>query len=358
MSDFDDDPRIPDAFNRRSTDAAALDAMEPLRSSTERKAQRRSIKFGLVGGAVAVILVVLAVAVFNSDDAPDDLIATDSAIALEGALGLPADWLQGTDWVLVGGMIGELDVLVIEARGTDAGVGAEVIVIEPQSLLFDDRSIVDSGYCEGFTAAVTATEGGLVVQDLVSEPSPCDAARLRGEVAAFINSVNATETIRVDANASEVHLTGPDSLLTYRTTTPRPRTDAGLEVDGVPLDGSVWELVNGNGPNGPLTIVAATEITVGFDDGNVGGNAGCNDYGGTATIEGNEIVIREIAQNTAGCDAAVNIAEEAFLAALTGVSHIEVNGKALTLSGVDTVLNFVRSVADPTPPGRLTAEQL
>lgn len=358
MSDFDDDPRIPDAFDRLRSDADSLDVMEPLRSLPATSKRRRNMKLGLLGGAVAAILAVLGVAVFNSNEPTEDLIAADSANTLEGALGLPSDWLQGTDWVLVGGMIGELDVLVIEVGGTDTGVGPDVVVIETQSLLFDGRSIVGGGYCDGFTAAVTVAEGGLVVRDLAPEPSPCDAARLRGEVAAFVNAVNATETIRVDAKASEVHLIGPDSFLTYRAATSRPRTDAGLEVDGVPLDGSVWKLVHGNGPSGPLTIVGATQITVGFSDGNLGGNAGCNGYGGTATIDGNDIVVGEIAQNAAGCDEAVNLAEGAFLAALAGVSHIEVDGNALTLSGDDTVLNFVRSVADPTPPRTLAVERL
>jgi len=93
------------------------------------------------------------------------------------------------------------------------------------------------------------------------------------------------------------------------------------------LDATRWTLVELNG-HAPLVD---TSLTIGFEDGSVGGNSGCNSYGGIYKIEGSSIVISGLVSTLMACIEPVNGQEAEFLRALSEAASYEIAGGLLLL---------------------------
>ncbi len=94
------------------------------------------------------------------------------------------------------------------------------------------------------------------------------------------------------------------------------------------LEGS-WLLVSYAG-KAPL---AGTSITVDFADGQVGGNSGCNQYGGSYQLQGSRLTFGQMAMTLMACmDPAGAMEQEATYLALLGEGKtFEVNGGRLVI---------------------------
>lgn len=65
-------------------------------------------------------------------------------------------------------------------------------------------------------------------------------------------------------------------------------TEGGSSVEAPDLADTSWNVTNYRLPNGSITNVWKTEVTISFSgDGTVSGSAGCNDYQGTWSVSGN-----------------------------------------------------------------------
>jgi heat shock protein HslJ len=88
------------------------------------------------------------------------------------------------------------------------------------------------------------------------------------------------------------------------------------------LEGTHWvlEQLNGNPP------VPGTEVTLQFEDGNAGGTAGCNSYGGSYTTTDGRLSIPEIIRTEMAClePEGVMDQEDAYLMALQGAAAYQV----------------------------------
>jgi putative lipoprotein len=110
---------------------------------------------------------------------------------------------------------------------------------------------------------------------------------------------------------------------------------------GIELEGTRWLLESiGNTP-----LVAGSEVTLQFDvDNQAGGNAGCNSYGGTYTLTGDQIEFTEIASTLMACvDESMMDQESAYLQALNSAQQVSVEGDRLTIRYEGGQLNFVRA---------------
>ena len=96
-------------------------------------------------------------------------------------------------------------------------------------------------------------------------------------------------------------------------------------------------------------LVVGSEIRLTFDGENLGANAGCNQLGGTWSLEGDVLVVPENMRMTEmACDPAL-MEQDTWLAEfLTSRPTVDVANDTLTLSGGDVTLTLVdREVADP-----------
>jgi heat shock protein HslJ len=111
---------------------------------------------------------------------------------------------------------------------------------------------------------------------------------------------------------------------------------AGCTAAGDPtagLVGPTWTLVS---LNGSPAITGAT-ITATFADGQVGGSAGCNSYGGNYTLNGAKLSFGPIMSTMMACPqpAGVMDQEQAYLAALQSGGTFAIQGGQLTFTAAN-----------------------
>ena len=66
---------------------------------------------------------------------------------------------------------------------------------------------------------------------------------------------------------------------------------------GDPLEGTSWVLL----VYGGTSPIPQTQITLGFDHGQVGGSAGCNTYGGSYGVSGDRITLSDLYMTEMAC---------------------------------------------------------
>lgn len=89
----------------------------------------------------------------------------------------------------------------------------------------------------------------------------------------------------------------------------------------------------------PAIIDANAELTFN-QDGTVGGSGGCNSFGGTYEVDGNQITFNEMTSTLMACDDARMAQEGAVLQVLSGTVEYQIQGNVLTLTNNDKVLVF------------------
>ena len=106
------------------------------------------------------------------------------------------------------------------------------------------------------------------------------------------------------------------------------------------LTGS-WQLSSGQVDGGPLVLVDGWPISLEFDEGQLGGTAACNSYGGAFVRQGDMLTISELANTEMACSpSAVMDSESAYLSALTQVTTVTIEDDVLTMAGEGLILTF------------------
>ena len=108
-----------------------------------------------------------------------------------------------------------------------------------------------------------------------------------------------------------------------------------------------WKLIEGHGPTGDIPIIEAFRITMSINGKALGGTAACNEYGGTAVIEGTKFDMRGGGINQMGCRPDVNKSEQAYIEALVAADAISRDRETLVLTGDETELRF--ELVPPAP---------
>ena len=119
---------------------------------------------------------------------------------------------------------------------------------------------------------------------------------------------------------------------------------------GSGLEGTLWRLTEYLGPAGTaVSVPQAVSASATFSGGMVSGNAGCNDYTGSYTIDGDKLTIGPLAVTKKACGPAETAVETVFLTAMGRVATYDVSGDSLELKTADAKvgLTFVAT----TPAG-------
>ena len=195
-----------------------------------------------------------------------------------------------------------------------------------------DRISVQAG-CN--TAAGTARLEGdkLVVDDLAATAIGCEEALQQQDdwVHGFFK---ARPTWRLTGD--ELVLTGSDLELTF--------TDREVAEPARPLTDTSWTLNTVVGTGGTASSVpTGVTATITFAaDGKVTGNTGCNSFGGTATVTGNQITFGDLASTRRACIGAAGSIEADVLRVLDGTATYRIEGDRLILEAADgSGLQFV-----------------
>lgn len=116
------------------------------------------------------------------------------------------------------------------------------------------------------------------------------------------------------------------------------------EGDTAVLENSKWTLTLFGAPDAETPVVTGSTITLAFDaNGQAGGSSGCNTYGGSYEVQGDQVVFGELGSTLMACaDQGLMDQEMAYLAALQSTGRFEVNGDTLKIwhGNEDGVLIF------------------
>lgn len=101
---------------------------------------------------------------------------------------------------------------------------------------------------------------------------------------------------------------------------------------GTSLDGD-WYLVAGTVDGAPLALSTDYRVTMSINGSEIGGQAGCNSYGGTVSIDGDSFSVGELSQTEMACEPDVTELEIAFLNGLSRVTSAVQADATATLAG-------------------------
>jgi heat shock protein HslJ len=164
------------------------------------------------------------------------------------------------------------------------------------------------------------------------------ARRCHGTRAAFLAALQAATVFTISGD--EIELRDETGALQVRATA-QPATPEGASA----LAGTIWEVVNyNNGQQAVVSLLADTKITMTFDeDGHMSGTAGCNNYSGGYTVDGDTISIGPLVSTMMMCVAPEGVMEQeaAFLAALQAATTFTIGGDSLEMRDAGDALQIV-----------------
>lgn len=131
------------------------------------------------------------------------------------------------------------------------------------------------------------------------------------------------------------------------------QTTRDLSTDQRVLTGTEWRLVSIGPAGSEAGLVAGTTVTLKFgEDGRASGSTGCNSYGGTYQVRGDNISFGRLVSTRRAClDQNANQQEQRFLSALEAANRFRLSSNRLTILSDRgrNALNFVNS-QDSEPP--------
>ena len=106
-----------------------------------------------------------------------------------------------------------------------------------------------------------------------------------------------------------------------------------------------WKLVSYGDAANPTPALADVDTTITFEDRQMGGNVGCNGFGGAYELSGDEITFSGIMSTMMFCEQ-TSAQEQGVLSVFSdnGALQIELNGDSLTITSADgaSVVNLAR----------------
>lgn len=144
--------------------------------------------------------------------------------------------------------------------------------------------------------------------------------------------------VRTDRAASSIRVASPEGS---------PGAETGLENTN-------WTLVSFGSPGAEQPLVEGSAITLMLAGGQAGGSGGCNSYGGTYQVNGNNISFGQITSTLMACqDERITEQEQLYFAALESASQYQIEGDQLQIAydNGNGLMIFERALsAGPTLP--------
>lgn len=193
---------------------------------------------------------------------------------------------------------------------------------------FAAGQVSGSNGCNTYSGPYTASGSDLSIGPLASTLMACGPVQSAVE-AAFMSAFQAAGSYTATSTQLTIYDASGAKVLEFA---PQPE---------LTLEGSTWDVTAyNNGKQAVVSVVAGSSITLQFGaDGNVSGNATCNMYNGSYTVDGEKLTVGPLATTRMLCASdELNAQEQAYLAALQ---------QAATWSITDGVLD-IRDASDPS----------
>ena len=229
----------------------------------------------------------------------------------------------------------ELDGLAFVSESVD---GHDLVEGSTISLAFADGSLSANPGCNSLAGGYTIDGDTLQVNELAQTAMACDEA-LMDQEAWFSEFLASGPTVALDGDT--LTLAGDDATITFiagEFTTP----EEGIELDGREF---LSQSVEGH------ELVEGSTIRLGFADGSVSAQAGCNNIFGGYTLDGDVLVVDTLGTTEMACDPALMEQDTWLVEFLSARPTVALDGDTLTLTGADATITLLdRTVADPDRP--------
>ncbi len=185
-----------------------------------------------------------------------------------------------------------------------------------------DGRVAGSAGCNRYTGSYTVSGENITFSSpLAATMMMCEQAVMDQE-SAYLSALGEAKTFAIQGD--QLTLSGEDGAAL-----------AVFQVQSQELSGSSWEAtVFNNGKQAAVGLLEGTTLTASFgEDGNISGSAGCNNFSGPYTTDGNKITIGPLASTMMACEGPAEIMEQEaqYLAALQSAATYQIEGNVLEL---------------------------
>ena len=241
-------------------------------------------------------------------------------------------------------LTGTLWQVTMVNNGQEAVVG----IIEGTELTAtfeEDGTVFGSGGCNNFSGGYTIDGDQIAIDPLAVTMMFCEGVEgLMEQEAAFTAALESAATYSIQGD--QLELRTADGALAVSFVAAAPVEEPAEPELG--LEGPAWQLVSFVDGAGNLAQAEA-EATIKFEDGRVGGNASCNRFFASYTLEGDQLAISPAGSPMMACPEPAMSQEQAFLANLGQVASYAISGAQLTLfdTAGEAVLVFEPQLVTP-----------
>ena len=231
------------------------------------------------------------------------------------------DGLTGTEWQLV-------------EYGSPDNMQMPVEDYQP-TIQFDGSSLNGNASCNTYGGDYTSNGSDLTVTNLFATEMACADQVAMDQEVTYLQLLGMVQTFSLADG--KLTLTAPDGMLVFAI----PQA-----VESQPLEGMIWQLetlVTFEGEAVSAQPVAGgAPVTAFFQDGEVYGSTGCNDYGGSYQLNNLEItMLSPFTVTEVECiDAVAQEREAQFLTGMQAAQSYEISGDVLTITYPEGELVF------------------
>ncbi|WP_067075989.1 META domain-containing protein [Methanoculleus horonobensis] len=210
-----------------------------------------------------------------------------------------------------------------------------------------DRNVGGSAGCNSYGAGYTVDGANLAIEPAIRTEMYCsEPPGLMDQEDRYLALLAEVASYRVENDRLILADSEGNNLLVFEKAAPTP---------DLPLVGTKWVLDSySTGGDAISSVIAGATVTANFAaDGNVGGNAGCNHYGGEYTLDGANLAVSSLFSTLMYCQTpGVMEQESAYLAHLANASSYRTEGDRLILTDAEgnDLLFFVQAPEVPAAP--------
>ncbi|GAB4163471.1 MAG: hypothetical protein Fur0021_38610 [Candidatus Promineifilaceae bacterium] len=217
------------------------------------------------------------------------------------------DALAGTKWTLTG--MGPADNVVTPLPDN------------PIEVEFVDGQVVGTAGCNHFFASYTIPAAGEISIDAAgSTLMACLEEEVMARESQFLAALQAATGYELGDGALTILYEGGTLQFTTR-----------IAPADLLLEGTEWQLTTFVSGEAASSLLADTQITAVFMQGQVSGMAGCNRYFGSYEIDGETLTISPLGSTRMACAEEIMAQESSFLAAMQTAKTFAIEGEQLTV---------------------------
>ncbi len=233
-------------------------------------------------------------------------------------------------------------VWILETYMSVDGTMTAALAVAPVTAEFSEGSVSGSSGCNRYHAAYLTDGASLTFDMPVVTQMYCDGRDIMGQESRYLNLLGSVAGYTVSSDRlTLIHPSGEEILI--------------FRVLDQHLAGTKWEMTDYHGGSkGLVSVINGSSVTVMFgEDGQMSGNAGCNNYFGSYAVAGNSLAIGPLTMTEMYCVDPDGVMEQeaAYLAAVQAVASYRIRVDGLSLMDADGQQMAVFERYAPTPVG-------